>query len=72
MSGADHGENLPETALEEALREITDAMRRDEEPARPGGEAADAITPNARAQEESRGEAQGRTRDETRGGPHGE
>ncbi|MER5428187.1 hypothetical protein [Streptomyces sp. NPDC002588] len=47
----------PETALEEVLREIEDAESRADDPAdgRRGhrGEAAEAITPNTRAEEES-------------------
>ncbi|MHC3467197.1 hypothetical protein ACYF6T_00640 [Streptomyces sp. 7R007] len=52
----------PETALAEVLREIEDAEKRtdpadDERRGREHeGEAADAITPNARAQEESEGD----------------
>ncbi|MFF9165430.1 MULTISPECIES: hypothetical protein [unclassified Streptomyces] len=49
----------PETALEEILTEVRDAQNRvtDEErdERRPRGEAAEAITPNARAEEESEG-----------------
>ncbi|MFD8307448.1 hypothetical protein ACFV29_34740 [Streptomyces sp. NPDC059690] len=48
-------ERPPKTALEEVLREAEDAEvsgeQRDDE-----GEAADAITPNRRAQAESQGE----------------
>ncbi|MFC9291122.1 hypothetical protein [Streptomyces sp. NPDC057052] len=49
----------PRTALEEVLREIEDAERRTDEerdPRRGRGEAGEAITPNPRAQEESRGD----------------
>ncbi|MDL5205544.1 hypothetical protein [Streptomyces sp. ALI-76-A] len=48
-----------ETALDEVLREAEDAQTRTPDPAeRRGhrGEAADAITPNPRAQEESEGD----------------
>ncbi|MEU6258368.1 hypothetical protein [Streptomyces sp. NPDC047043] len=54
-----HAEEEPRTALDEVLREIEDAERRPGDPAgerRRKGEAADAITPNTRAQEESEGE----------------
>jgi hypothetical protein len=49
----------PETALEEVLSEIEDAEKRTEDS--PGqrrhrGEAAEAITPNTRAQQESEGD----------------
>ena len=51
----ENAERPPKTALEEVLREAEDAEvsgeQRDDE-----GEAADAITPNRRAQEESGGE----------------
>ena len=52
-----HTHERPETALEEVLREIADAEKdvTDEERP-PRGEAAEAITPNTRAQEESRGD----------------
>ncbi|MFI7498329.1 hypothetical protein ACIBVL_07370 [Streptomyces sp. NPDC049687] len=50
----------PETALEEVLREIEDAETRADDPEderrRRRGEAAEAITPNQRAQEESEGD----------------
>ncbi|MGW0611563.1 hypothetical protein [Streptomyces sp. NPDC002788] len=49
----------PETALEEVLREIEDAEKRTQdspEQRRHRGEAAEAITPNPRAQEESEGD----------------
>ncbi|WP_181387098.1 hypothetical protein [Streptomyces sp. Act143] len=54
-----HDEKHPETAAEEVLREIEKAERRTrdtEEQRRHRGEAGEAITPNARAQEESEGE----------------
>lgn len=56
----------PETALGEVLSEIEDAENRTVETAeqrRRRGEAADAITPNARAQEESEGDSQQPKRD---------
>ncbi|MFE6617883.1 hypothetical protein [Streptomyces sp. NPDC057740] len=49
----------PETALEEALKEISDAAHRTEdstERRRRRGEAGEAVTPSTRAQEESEGE----------------
>ena len=48
----------PETALEEVLHEVEEAERRTTVPGQgsQGGEAAEAITPNTRAQEESRGD----------------
>ncbi|KOU61847.1 hypothetical protein ADK57_26945 [Streptomyces sp. MMG1533] len=48
----------PETALEEVLREVEEAETRAQESAgrRRRGEAAEAITPNTRAQEESGGD----------------
>ncbi|MFF9060646.1 hypothetical protein ACF09K_18445 [Streptomyces sp. NPDC014882] len=49
----------PRTALEEVMREIEEAERRtdEEQAARRGrGEASEAVTPNTRAQEESRGD----------------
>ncbi|MEV0634919.1 hypothetical protein AB0I77_08115 [Streptomyces sp. NPDC050619] len=49
----------PETALEEVLREVEDAETRTRESAerrRRRGEVAEAITPNRRAQDESRGD----------------
>lgn len=52
-------EDRPETAFEEVVDEITDAERRtrdSDERRRRRGEAGDAITPNPRAQEQSRGE----------------
>ncbi|MER6346882.1 hypothetical protein ACWC10_15730 [Streptomyces sp. NPDC001595] len=55
-----HPEEEPNsTAFEEVLKEILDAERRTEETEEQGrhrGEAGEAITPNAEAQEESRGE----------------
>lgn len=49
----------PETAVEEVLREVEEAGRRLEDSSgrrRHRGEAGEAITPNAEAQEESRGD----------------
>ncbi|MGV9455515.1 hypothetical protein [Streptomyces sp. NPDC003635] len=49
----------PETAREEVLKEVADAEQRTRDSAerrRRRGEAADAITPNTRAQEESEGD----------------
>ena len=49
----------PDTALDEVLHEFEDAEKRAQDSDRKRGhkgEAADAITPNARAQEESEGE----------------
>lgn len=50
----------PETALEEILREVEEAQSRvtddERDERRPRGEAAEAITPNARAEEESQGD----------------
>ncbi|MDO0924526.1 hypothetical protein QQY24_03490 [Streptomyces sp. TG1A-8] len=59
MSGENDHRERPETALEEVLQEAEEAQKRnvdgDGDDERDGGEAADAITPNVRAQEESRG-----------------
>ncbi|MDQ1021867.1 hypothetical protein [Streptomyces afghaniensis] len=55
----DGSDKKPETALEEVLREIEEAEDRTEdspEQRRHRGEAGEAITPNTRAQEESRGD----------------
>ena len=49
----------PDTALDEVLHEFEDAEKRVQDPAGKRGhrgEAADATTPNIRAQEESEGE----------------
>ncbi|MFF5189240.1 hypothetical protein ACFY30_36645 [Streptomyces sp. NPDC000345] len=50
----------PKSALEEVLREIEDAEARADDPEderrRRRGEAAEAITPDQRAREESRGD----------------
>ncbi|MEU6589827.1 hypothetical protein ABZ923_11480 [Streptomyces sp. NPDC046881] len=50
----DH-EDRPETALEEVLREVEEAEKRDEDTSAPG-EAGDAITPNTGAQEQANGD----------------
>ncbi|MFI7013862.1 hypothetical protein [Streptomyces sp. NPDC050164] len=55
----DGSDKKPETALEEVLREIEDAENHTQDSAeqrRHRGEAAEAITPNTRAQEESQGD----------------
>ena len=52
-------EEQPETALEEVLKEMSDAAHRTDESAdrrRRRGEAGEAITQNERDQEESEGE----------------
>ncbi|MFF9086280.1 hypothetical protein ACF1BE_07705 [Streptomyces sp. NPDC014991] len=55
MSGGEHREKQPETAVEEVLREVEEAEKRpgDEDAS---GEAGDAVTPNTGAQEQARGE----------------
>jgi hypothetical protein len=59
-NGKEHREDRrPQTAVQEVLREVEDAETRveeTEERRRRRGEAAEAITPNRRAQEESQGE----------------
>ncbi|MFI1422375.1 hypothetical protein ACH4VX_31310 [Streptomyces sp. NPDC020731] len=58
MSERDDHEK-PGTAVEEVLREVEEAERRPEDSAgRPHhrGEAGEAVTPNAEAQEESQGD----------------
>ncbi|MFE9774701.1 hypothetical protein ACFYOV_24110 [Streptomyces sp. NPDC005931] len=55
----DDDRRRPETAVGEVLREVEDAERRTRDTAeqrRHRGEAGEAITPNARAQEESHGD----------------
>ncbi|WP_264925539.1 hypothetical protein [Streptomyces sp. A012304] len=54
-------ENHPGSALEEVLREIEEAERRttDHHHDDHDGEAAEAITPNPRAQEDSREKSEG-------------
>lgn len=59
MSASENHEEHPRTALEEVVHEAAEAEKRTTEPDRRDkdrGEAADAITPNTRAQEESRGD----------------
>jgi hypothetical protein len=54
-----HSAEQPETALEEALREIEDAETRTQDSAeqrRHRGEAGDATTPNTGAQEQAEGD----------------
>ncbi|MEU1854130.1 hypothetical protein ABZ499_33960 [Streptomyces sp. NPDC019990] len=56
---SDKRDERPETALGEVLREIEEAENRTRDTAgqrRHQGEAADAVTPNTRAQEESEGD----------------
>ncbi|GGW11054.1 hypothetical protein [Streptomyces capoamus] len=50
----DH-EDRPETALEEVLREVEEAEKRDDD-GTASGEAGDAITPNTGAQEQANGD----------------
>ncbi|MBD0839627.1 MULTISPECIES: hypothetical protein [unclassified Streptomyces] len=55
----EHREEPPRTAGEEVLREIREAAHRtrdSDDERRRRGEAADAVTPNTRAQEESEGD----------------
>ncbi|GGS69077.1 hypothetical protein [Streptomyces cinerochromogenes] len=72
MPGGNDHEQRPESALEEVLREVEEAEKRDEEKAATGtaghgtddagqaddgtGEAGDAITPNTGAQEQANGD----------------
>ncbi|MFE5812516.1 hypothetical protein ACFQ6S_03725 [Streptomyces sp. NPDC056479] len=52
-------EEHPDTALEEVMKEITDAERRTTEAAeqrRRRGESGEAVTPDAHTQEESEGD----------------
>ncbi|MFG2602583.1 hypothetical protein ACGFT2_03315 [Streptomyces sp. NPDC048514] len=58
--GSDHNDHdghaeRPETALEEVLREVEEAEKRDEDK-RGSGEAGDAVTPNTGAQEQAEGD----------------
>ncbi|MEU3522487.1 hypothetical protein AB0E62_01185 [Streptomyces sp. NPDC038707] len=53
-NGRDEHGNGQESALEEVLREVEEAGRRDEDKA--SGEAGDAITPNTGAQEQADGD----------------
>ncbi|MEU2060486.1 hypothetical protein [Streptomyces sp. NPDC013455] len=52
--GANGPEDRPETALEEVLREVEEAEKRDEDRSA-SGEAGDGITPNTGAQEQANG-----------------
>ncbi|MER6564033.1 hypothetical protein ABT300_41200 [Streptomyces sp. NPDC001027] len=56
----DTGQDRPRTALEEVIQEIEDAETRVDDPqgehSRRRGQAADALTADRRAQEESRGD----------------
>ncbi|WP_208897105.1 hypothetical protein [Streptomyces incarnatus] len=55
MSGEEDAKDRKEqfdTALEEVLREVEEAEKRDEDKSG-GGEAGDAITPNTEAQEQA-------------------
>ncbi|GGV14497.1 hypothetical protein GCM10010260_62120 [Streptomyces filipinensis] len=54
MPGGNEHEDRPESALEEVLREVEEAEKRDE--AKTPGEAGDAITPNTGAQEQADGD----------------
>ncbi|MEU7412180.1 hypothetical protein AB0B40_23110 [Streptomyces sp. NPDC042638] len=55
MPGGNEHEDQPETALEEVLREVEEAEKRDEDKTA-SGEAGDAITPNTGAQEQAEGD----------------
>ncbi|WP_167349492.1 hypothetical protein [Streptomyces durhamensis] len=55
MPGGNEHEDRPESALEEVLREVEEAEKRDEAKA-PGGKAGDAVTPNTGAQEQADGD----------------
>ncbi|MFF7735573.1 MULTISPECIES: hypothetical protein [unclassified Streptomyces] len=57
--GQDQRNDPPETALEEVLREVEDAENRTRdstERRRHRGEAAEAVSPNPRAQEDAEGD----------------
>ncbi|MET7435029.1 MULTISPECIES: hypothetical protein [Streptomyces] len=54
-NGHDDHEDRPETALDEVLREVEEAEKRDQDKAA-SGEAGDAITPNTGAQEQAKGD----------------
>ncbi|MFF5532673.1 hypothetical protein ACFY71_09330 [Streptomyces cinerochromogenes] len=67
MPGGNDHEDRPESALEEVLREVEEAEKRDEEKAAAGtaghgdpddgtGKAGDAITPNTGAQDQANGD----------------
>ncbi|MDN3263384.1 hypothetical protein QWJ26_26950 [Streptomyces sp. CSDS2] len=53
-NGHDDHDDRQESALEEVLREVEQAEKRDEDKA--SGQAGDAITPNTGAQEQADGE----------------
>ncbi|MBL1104037.1 hypothetical protein JK361_05345 [Streptomyces sp. 5-8] len=53
MPGGNDHEDRPETALEEVLREVEEAEKRDADETA-SGEAGDAVTPNTGAQEQAR------------------
>ncbi|GAA2783397.1 hypothetical protein GCM10010521_72470 [Streptomyces rameus] len=55
MPGGNEHEDQPETALEEVLREVEEAEKRDEDKTA-SGEAGDAVTPNTGAQEQAEGD----------------
>ncbi|WP_165289353.1 hypothetical protein [Streptomyces fodineus] len=55
MPDGNDREDRTESALEEVLREVEEAEKRDEERAI-GGRAGDAITPNTAAQEQAGGD----------------
>ncbi|WP_181140687.1 hypothetical protein [Streptomyces sp. Ru62] len=54
-NGHDDHEHQPETALEEVLREVEEAEKRDEDRSA-SGEAGDTITPSPGAQEQAKGD----------------
>ncbi|MEU9479078.1 hypothetical protein [Streptomyces sp. NPDC048191] len=59
MSGEEDEKDRKEqfdTALEEVLREVEEAEKRDEDKTDDGGEAGDAVTPNTGAQEQAEGD----------------
>jgi hypothetical protein len=55
MPGGNDHEDRPETALEEVLREVEEAEKRDEDKTG-SGKAGDAITPNTGAEEQADGD----------------
>ncbi|MEV6810356.1 hypothetical protein [Streptomyces sp. NPDC051132] len=61
-NGRDDHEDRPETAVEEVLREVEEAGKRedkrdeDDRGRKSSGEAGDAITPNTGAQEQAEGD----------------
>lgn len=54
-NGHDDHEDQPETALEEVLREVEEAEKRNADPSA-SGEAGDTITPSPTAQEQAKGD----------------